>query len=277
MVFHLAAETHVDRSIDRPAAFLQTNVIGTYTLLEETRRYWQTLSDDESAAFRLLHVSTDEVFGDASNAPAFTEATPYDPSSPYAASKAAADHLVRAWHRTYRLPVLVTNCSNNYGPCQFPEKLIPLTIGKALRGEAIPVYGDGQQVRDWLHVDDHARALREVATNGVCGETYAVGARAERSNLSVVQEICRIMDQLRPRASGTHESLITFVADRPGHDRRYAIDPTRIEHELQWKPTHRFEEGLRATVQWYLDHQSWVETMTRGAYRGERLGLGASA
>ncbi|MDX8414249.1 MAG: dTDP-glucose 4,6-dehydratase [Mariprofundales bacterium] len=264
VVMHLAAESHVDRSIDGPSAFIQTNVVGTFTLLEAARDYWQSLPAVRQEAFRFHHISTDEVYGDLDGVDAlFTEATPYDPSSPYSASKASSDHLVRAWHRTYGLPVVVTNCSNNYGPYHFPEKLIPLVILNALEGKPLPVYGDGGQVRDWLFVEDHARALVEVATKGVVGETYNIGGHNEQSNIEVVRAICGLLDELAPRGSsvsGTSSSyadLITFVKDRPGHDRRYAIDASKIARDLHWLPEESFATGLRKTVQWYLDHRDW--------------------
>jgi len=257
-VLHLAAESHVDRSIDGPAAFVQTNVVGTQVLLEAARTYWE--EQGRPADFRFLHVSTDEVYGELGDTGAFTEDTPYDPSSPYSASKAGADHLVRAWHRTYDLPVLITNCSNNYGPYQHPEKLIPVAIRHALTGEPIPVYGDGKNVRDWLYVEDHVCALLRVLRDGRVGETYNVGGRQEKENLTVVRMICDILDEARPDArDGRHRDLITFVDDRPGHDWRYAIDPTKIEGELGWTPSVDFEEGLRRTVQWYRAHRDWVE------------------
>ncbi len=274
-VMHLAAESHVDRSIDAPAAFVTTNVVGTFTLLEEATRYWRALPEGGRAAFRVLHISTDEVFGSLGAEGAFCETTPYDPSSPYAASKAAADHFVRAWHRTYGLPVLVTNCSNNYGPYQFPEKLIPLMILKALQDEPLPVYGRGENVRDWLYVEDHVEALLVVLEGGRPGETYAIGGRGERTNLEVVRQICRILDELQPRRDGrSHETRISFVPDRPGHDLRYAIDPSKVERELGWRARVPFDEGLRRTVQWYLDNRRWCERVLSGAYRLERLGLG---
>ena len=273
-VIHLAAESHVDRSIDGPAEFVSTNIVGTFTVLEEATRHLTALPRAEQEAFRLLHVSTDEVYGSLGRTGRFTEETPYCPSSPYAASKAGADHLVRAWHRTFSLPVVVTNCSNNYGPYQFPEKLIPLVILKAVAGEPIPVYGRGDNVRDWLYVEDHVAALLAVLEGGKVGATYNIGGHGERTNLEVVRTICRLLDELRPRANGaTHEGLITFVADRPGHDLRYAIDPTRVERELGWRPTVSFEEGLRRTVTWYLDNRTWCERVLSGAYRLERLGL----
>ncbi len=273
-VFHLAAESHVDRSIDGPGDFIRTNLVGTYTLLQESLRYWRTLAPAAAAAFRFVHVSTDEVFGSLAADGHFTESTPYDPSSPYSASKAGADHLARAWQRTYGLPLLVTNCSNNYGPYHFPEKLIPLTIQKALVGEPLPVYGRGENIRDWLHVDDHARALRLVLARGVPGRTYNIGGGNERRNIDVVRRICALLDERHPDPAGPHERLITFVADRPGHDLRYAIDATRVRSELGWQPREDFDAGLRRTVDWYLAHQEWVSRIATGAYRGERLGLG---
>jgi len=277
-VIHLAAESHVDRSIDGPSAFMHTNVVGSYTLLQECLRYWRTLPPDEAGSFRLLHVSTDEVFGSLGTAGYFTENTPYQPSSPYSATKASADHLVRAWHRTYGLPVLTTNCSNNYGPYQFPEKLIPLVIQRALQRQPLPVYGKGENIRDWLYVEDHADALLAVLERGRVGETYLVGGRSERRNLEVVQRICSILDDMRPdSAGGPHGRLITFVPDRPGHDLRYAIDPSKTEREIGWRPSESFESGLQRTVRWYLDHQDWCNRVQSGAYRGERLGLGVSA
>ena len=276
-VFHLAAESHVDRSIDGPDAFIHTNILGTYALLQESLRYWRPLARDRQAAFRLLHVSTDEVFGSLGPGGRFTEDTPYDPSSPYSASKAGADHLVRAWQRTYGLPAVITNCSNNYGPYQFPEKLIPLTIQKALAGEPVPVYGKGENVRDWLYVDDHAQALRLVLARGVPGHTYNVGGGNERRNIDVVRRVCALLDELRPDPAGSHERLITFVADRPGHDFRYAIDATRLHNELGWQPLEDFDSGLRKTVVWFLSHQDWVAHTTADAYHGERLGLGLPA
>jgi dTDP-glucose 4,6-dehydratase len=274
VVIHLAAESHVDRSIDGPAAFVQTNVVGTFAMLDATRDYWKTLPPSEKEAFRFLHVSTDEVFGSLGDEGAFTETTPYAPRSPYSASKAASDHLVRAYFHTYGLPTLITNCSNNYGPYQFPEKLIPLMILNALEGKPLPVYGDGQNVRDWLYVEDHCRALRLVADRGVPGETYNIGGNSERANLDVVKLICRIVDHLRPELPHFPcESLINFVADRPGHDRRYAIDAGKIRRELGWEPQRSFEEGLAATVAWYLDNSQWIERVSSGAYQRERLGL----
>ncbi len=264
-VLHLAAESHVDRSIDGPAAFVQTNVVGTQVLLEAARTYWDELDGAARSAFRFLHVSTDEVYGELGDTGAFTEETPYDPSSPYSASKAGADHLVRAWHRTYGLPVLITNCSNNYGPYQHPEKLIPVVILSALDGEPIPVYGDGKNVRDWLYVEDHVRALLGTMEDGEVGETYNVGGRCEKENIAVVHQICDILDELRPEGvDGGHRSLIRFVEDRPGHDWRYAIDSGKIEDEVGWAPQVDFEEGLRRTVRWYLEHRDWVRAVQGG-------------
>lgn len=282
-VMHLAAESHVDRSIDGPAAFIETNIVGTYTLLEAARRYWSALPEDERAAFRFHHISTDEVYGDLEGTDdLFTETTPYAPSSPYSASKASSDHLVRAWQRTYGLPVLVTNCSNNYGPYHFPEKLIPHVILNALAGKPLPVYGDGSQIRDWLYVEDHARALVEVVCKGQVGETYNIGGHNEKRNLQVVETICDLLDELVPGADDrdartgrphrSYRELITFVKDRPGHDRRYAIDASKIERELGWKPEETFETGLRKTVQWYLDNRQWWERVLSGDYRLGRLG-----
>ncbi|MCL6618310.1 MAG: dTDP-glucose 4,6-dehydratase [Thermomonas hydrothermalis] len=272
-VLHFAAESHVDRSIDGPAAFVQTNVVGTLVLLEAVRDYWKNLPPDAQAGFRFLHVSTDEVYGALGDTGAFTEDTPYAPNSPYAASKAASDHLVRAFHHTYGLPTLTTHCSNNYGPYQFPEKLIPLTIAKALAGEPLPVYGDGRQVRDWLHVHDHCEALRTVLAGGQVGQTYNIGGNAERYNIDVVQAVCALLDARRPRADGRrYAEQIRFVADRPGHDRRYAIDAGKLRRELGWTPRHSFEQGLADTVDWYLGHQNWVARVLDGSYRLERLG-----
>lgn len=254
-VIHLAAESHVDRSIDGPAAFIETNIVGTYTLLEAARAYRQTMPREEREAFRFLHVSTDEVFGALGEEGCFTEDSPYDPRSPYSASKASSDHLVRAWYHTYGLPVLITNCSNNYGPFQYPEKLIPVVILKALAEEPIPVYGDGRNVRDWLFVEDHARAIRRVLARGEVGETYLVGGRAERRNLEIVLAICALLDEMSPRQRGRYEDLITFVKDRPGHDWRYSIDPSKTERVTGWRPTVTFDEGLRQTVEWYVSRR----------------------
>jgi len=274
-VINFAAESHVDRSIDGPAAFVQTNVVGTLSLLEKTRDYWKSLDAAGRDAFRFLHVSTDEVYGTLGETGKFTEETPYAPNSPYSASKAASDHLVRAFHHTYGLPVLTTNCSNNYGQYQFPEKLIPLVIARALAGEPLPVYGDGRNVRDWLYVGDHCAAIRRVLEAGRVGETYNVGGDAERQNLEVVKTICGLLDQRIPLADGrARESLITFVADRPGHDRRYAIDASKLKGELGWAPTVTFEEGIAITVDWYLDNQAWVKRVLDGSYRLERIGQG---
>ena len=267
-VVHFAAESHVDRSIHGPGEFVRTNVEGTFTLLEAARGYWSQLDGEARAGFRFLHVSTDEVYGSlAPDAPAFTETHPYEPNSPYSASKAASDHLVRAWHHTYGLPVVTTNCSNNYGPYQFPEKLIPLMIVNALAGKALPIYGDGMNVRDWLYVKDHCSAIRAALTQGRLGETYNVGGWNEMPNLDIVHTICAILDELRPRAEGSYTAQITYVKDRPGHDRRYAIDARKIERELGWRPAETFETGIRKTVQWYLDHAEWVGNVQSGAYR----------
>ena len=276
-VFHLAAESHVDRSIDGPGEFVRTNVVGTYTMLSEAHRYWQALSSPDRGQFRFLHVSTDEVFGSLGKTGFFDEETPYRPNSPYSASKAGADHLVRAWHHTYGLPTLTSNCSNNYGPYHFPEKLIPLTILNGLAGQRLPVYGRGENVRDWLYVEDHADALRTVFMNGKPGETYTIGGKNERTNLQVVRAICALLDELSPDARiGPRERLIDFVTDRPGHDLRYAIDPSKIERELGWKPRETFESGLRKTVRWFLENRGWWERVRSGVYRGERLGLGVA-
>ena len=272
-VINFAAERHVDRSIDGPAAFVQTNVVGTLALLEAVRDYWKSLEGDAKASFRFLHVSTDEVYGSLGETGKFTETTAYAPNSPYSASKAASDHLVRAFHHTYGLPVLTTNCSNNYGPYQFPEKLIPLVIARALAGEPLPVYGDGKNVRDWLYVGDHCSAIRAVLDGGRVGETYNVGGDAEKQNLEVVHTICALLDDRRPREDGLpRSSQITYVADRPGHDRRYAIDATKLKSELGWAPAHSFEQGIADTVDWYLDHQDWVQRVLDGSYRLERIG-----
>jgi dTDP-glucose 4,6-dehydratase len=275
-IMHLAAESHVDRSIDGPAAFIQTNIVGTYSLLESTRAYWLGLSAERKAAFRFHHISTDEVYGDLHGVDdLFTETTPYAPSSPYSASKAASDHLVRAWQRTYGLPVLISNCSNNYGPYHFPEKLIPLMILNALAGKPLPVYGNGQQVRDWLYVEDHARALLKVVSEGQVGETYNIGGHNEQKNLDVVRAICALLEELapqKPAGIARYEDLITYVQDRPGHDLRYAIDAGKIERELGWIPQETFETGLRKTVQWYLDNLDWCRRVQDGSYQGQRLG-----
>ena len=270
-VMHLAAESHVDRSITGAADFVQTNVVGTFTLLEVARSYWSDLAQSAKKAFRFLHVSTDEVYGSLGDEGLFREDTPYDPSSPYSASKAASDHLAKAWHRTYGLPVVVSNCSNNYGPYHFPEKLIPLTILNALEGRALPVYGKGENVRDWLFVDDHAKALDLIIDRGRLGETYNVGGRNERRNIDVVRQICAVLDELSPTAA-PREQLIEFVTDRPGHDARYAIDATRLETELGWRAQHDFDSGIVATVRWYLDNDWWWRPL-REAYAGSRLGL----
>ncbi|BAL97480.1 dTDP-glucose 4,6-dehydratase [Rubrivivax gelatinosus] len=267
-VVHFAAESHVDRSIHGPGDFVRTNVNGTYALLEAARGYWSTLPEGERAAFRFHHVSTDEVYGSlAPDAPAFTETHPYEPNSPYSASKAASDHLVRAWHHTYGLPVLTTNCSNNYGPFHFPEKLIPLMIVNALAGKPLPVYGDGRQVRDWLYVGDHCSAIRTVLERGRPGETYNVGGWNEKPNIEIVHTVCALLDELRPDPAGPYARLITHVKDRPGHDRRYAIDARKIERELGWRPAETFESGIRKTVAWYLEHAEWVARVQSGAYR----------
>jgi dTDP-glucose 4,6-dehydratase len=272
-VVNFAAESHVDRSIDGPAAFIQTNVVGTLALLECARDYWKALPATEREAFRFLHVSTDEVYGSLGETGAFTEETPYAPNSPYSASKAASDHLVRAFHHTYGLPVLTTNCSNNYGPYQFPEKLIPLIIQRALSGEPLPVYGDGKNVRDWLFVSDHCAAIRRVLEAGVVGETYNVGGDAERQNIEVVKVICGLLDARRPREDGQpRTSQITYVTDRPGHDRRYAIDASKLKRELGWAPTVSFEQGIARTVDWYLANQAWAGRVLDGSYRMQRLG-----
>lgn len=273
-VLHLAAESHVDRSIDGPADFIATNILGTYNLLEAARGYWQHCDESRKSRFRFVHVSTDEVFGSLGAEGRFDETTAYQPSSPYSASKASSDHLVRAWHKTFGLPTIVTNCSNNYGPYQFAEKLIPLCIRKALAGGKLPVYGDGGNVRDWLYVEDHAEALLRVLQQGQVGETYAIGGGAERRNIDVVRGICRILDELRPASPyRPHEQLIEFVRDRPGHDFRYAIDAAKIGRVLGWRPRESFETGLRKTVQWYLDNEAWWQRSLQSGYRGERLGM----
>ena len=278
VIMHLAAESHVDRSIDGPGEFIQTNIVGTYNLLEAARAYHRTMDDSRRTAFRFHHISTDEVYGDLEGPEdLFREDTPYAPSSPYSASKAGSDHLVRAWGRTFGLPVIVTNCSNNYGPYHFPEKLIPLIILNALKGEPLPVYGKGTQVRDWLFVEDHARALVKVVTEGAIGETYNIGGHNEKQNIEVVRAVCGLLDELRPRAHDgiiRYEQLITFVSDRPGHDVRYAIDASKIQRELGWVPQETFESGLRKTVEWYLANEDWWQSVLDGSYQGQRLGLG---
>ncbi|KLC92914.1 spore coat protein [Xanthomonas perforans] len=275
-VLNFAAESHVDRSIEGPGAFIQTNVVGTLALLEAVRDHWKALPKERQDAFRFLHVSTDEVYGTLGETGKFTETTPYAPNSPYSASKAASDHLVRAFHHTYGLPVLTTNCSNNYGPYHFPEKLIPLVIAKALAGEPLPVYGDGKQVRDWLFVSDHCEAIRTVLAKGKVGETYNVGGNSERQNIEVVQAICALLDQHRPRDDGKpRASQITYVTDRPGHDRRYAIDASKLKNELGWEPAYTFEQGIAQTVHWYLTNQAWVQGVLDGSYRLERIGASA--
>ena len=269
IVMHLAAESHVDRSIDGPMDFIQTNIIGTYNLLEVARNYWQNLAEDKKSRFKFHHISTDEVYGDLEGTQdLFTEATSYSPSSPYSASKASSDHLVRAWHRTYGLPIVITNCSNNYGPYHFPEKLIPLVILNALDGKPLPVYGDGKQIRDWLYVEDHARALYLVATTAKVGETYNIGGHNEKQNIDVVKTICTILDNIKPRTDGqSYAQQITFVKDRPGHDLRYAIDASKIQQELNWQPQETFESGIQKTVEWYLSNQGWVNHVKSGEYQ----------
>ncbi|EPG7298818.1 MULTISPECIES: dTDP-glucose 4,6-dehydratase [Klebsiella pneumoniae complex] len=276
-IMHLAAESHVDRSIDGPAAFIETNIVGTYTLLESVRQYWNQLTNEAKSSFRFHHISTDEVYGDLHGTDdLFTESTPYAPSSPYSASKASSDHLVRAWHRTYGLPTIVTNCSNNYGPYHFPEKLIPLIILNALEGKSLPVYGNGGQIRDWLYVEDHARALYKVVTEGLVGETYNIGGHNEQKNIDVVNKICELLEELvpqKPEGVSNYSDLITYVTDRPGHDMRYAIDAKKIFDELGWKPEETFDTGLRKTVLWYLNNENWWRRVKDGSYAGERLGL----
>ena len=278
-VMHLAAESHVDRSIDSAGEFIQTNIVGTFTLLEAARAYWGSLNDAQKAAFRFHHISTDEVYGDLhGTSDLFTETTPYAPSSPYSASKASSDHLVRAWQRTYGLPTLITNCSNNYGPCHFPEKLIPHIILNALSGKPLPVYGDGSQIRDWLYVEDHARALYQVVTQGKVGETYNIGGHNEKTNLEVVRTVCALLEELAPQQPAgvaKYEDLITFVKDRPGHDARYAIDAAKIGRELGWQPQETFDTGIRKTVAWYLENRDWWQNVLNGSYRLQRLGKGA--
>lgn len=276
-VFHLAAESHVDRSIDGPGAFIETNINGTFSMLSASRRYYETLDGEQKKDFRFLHISTDEVYGSLGDSGYFTEETPYAPNSPYSASKASSDHLVRAWFHTYGFPTLTTNCSNNYGPRQFPEKLIPLIIHNALAGKPLPIYGDGKNVRDWLYVEDHCRALHTVMLKGSLGETYNIGGSCERQNIQIVKTVCSILDEIRPKADGAkYESQITYVKDRPGHDRRYAIDAGKIKKELGWQPQETFESGIRKTVEWYLNHQPWIENILNGKYRCERLGLGGT-
>lgn len=273
-VMHLAAESHVDRSIEGPATFIETNIVGTFRLLEATTAYWRSLDKARQAAFRFHHISTDEVFGALGDEGKFTHDSAYDPRSPYSASKASSDHLVRAWHHTHGLPVLITNCSNNYGPYHFPEKLIPLMILKGLAGEKLPVYGDGSNVRDWLHVEDHARALAQVVEHGSTGETYLIGGNAEETNLRVVETICDLLDRYAPRPDGqSRREQISFVSDRPGHDFRYAIDASKIRDELGWEPRESFTSGMEATVRWYLENRNWWLAVQSGSYRGERLGL----
>jgi dTDP-glucose 4,6-dehydratase len=277
IITHLAAESHVDRSIDGPSAFIQTNLVGTFSMLRVALDYWRALASERQAAFRFHHISTDEVFGALGDEGFFTEETAYDPRSPYSASKAGSDHLVSAWHHTYGLPTLITNCSNNYGPHHFPEKLIPLVIIKCLAGEPLPVYGKGDNVRDWLYVDDHVRALQAVFERGAVGESYMVGGRSERTNLAVVHTICDTLDRIQPRADGiSYREQITFVSDRPGHDFRYAIDASKLERDLGWTPLESFETGMEKTIRWYLENRTWWEAIQSGAYRGERLGLSAA-
>jgi len=274
-IMHLAAESHVDRSIDGPAEFVQTNIVGTYNLLESARQYWKNLDTDKKDKFRFHHVSTDEVYGTLGDEGYFTEETPYKPNSPYSASKASSDHLVRAWYETYGLPVIISNCSNNYGPYQYPEKLIPLVILNALAERTLPIYGKGDNVRDWLYVDDHARALYQVMTEGVVGETYNIGGHNEKTNLDVVKTICGILDHMQPNPNvGKYESLISYVQDRPGHDMRYAIDASKIKQELDWVPVETFESGIRKTVEWYINNHTWNEEVARNTYARQRLGLG---
>jgi len=276
IVMHLAAESHVDRSVEGPSEFIQTNMVGTYVLLEAARDYWTKLPADKQSDFRFHHISTDEVYGSLGEEGLFTEETAYDPSSPYSASKAGSDHLVRAWQRTYGLPILITNCSNNYGPYQFPEKLIPLIILNALEGKSLPIYGSGQQIRDWLYVEDHARALYEVVTKGRVGETYNIGGNNEKTNLEVVHAICDLLDEYKcehPNGIASYKDLITFVADRPGHDQRYAIDASKIQRDLGWTPIETFETGMRKTVEWYLGNSEWCRHVQDGSYQRQRLGL----
>jgi dTDP-glucose 4,6-dehydratase len=277
-IMHLAAESHVDRSIDGPAEFIQTNIAGTYTLLEAARQYWLQLDDQNQTSFRFHHVSTDEVYGSLGKEGLFTETSTYKPNSPYSASKAASDHLVRAWHKTYGLPIVLTNCSNNYGPYQFPEKLIPLVTLNALAGKPLPIYGKGDQIRDWLYVDDHARALYRVLTQGKVGETYNIGGHNEKQNIEVIETICSILEELvpeHPAGVKAYKDLISYVADRPGHDQRYAIDANKIKNDLGWVPEETFESGMKKTIQWYLDNSEWCERVQSGKYQQERLGLNA--
>jgi dTDP-glucose 4,6-dehydratase len=273
ILMHLAAETHVDRSIDGPGEFIQTNVVGTFTLLQTALSFWRTLTSPDREQFRFHHVSTDEVFGSLGREGFFKEETPYSPNSPYSASKASSDHFVRAWYRTYGLPIVLSNCSNNYGPYHFPEKLIPLVTLNALEGKPVPVYGDGTNVRDWLYVEDHARALQLIAEEGGVGESYNVGGHDERSNIDVARQICSLVDQMAPDPQGSRQRLITFVGDRPGHDLRYAVDAGKIERELGWRPRETFETGLRKTVTWFLENTAWWQRIRSGVYRGERLGV----
>lgn len=272
-VIHLAAESHVDRSIDGSSDFIRTNINGTYNLLENSKKYWNNLGEEPKKTFRFLHVSTDEVYGELGKVGYFRETTPYDPRSPYSASKASSDHLVRAWYHTYNLPILITNCSNNYGPYQFPEKLIPVAILKALQGEEIPVYGTGENVRDWLFVDDHVKALLKVLNEGQVGDTYNIGGHNEKKNIEVVHTICSILDDLKPKENGSYQDQIAFVSDRPGHDFRYAIDASKIENELGWRPEETFESGIKKTVKWYLNNIAWCEAVTENNYNLERLGV----
>ena len=275
LIMHLAAESQVDRSIDGPSEFINTNIVGTYTLLEASRKYWQSLDQHKKSQFRFHHISTDEVYGDLEGTTdLFTELTPYAPSSPYSASKASSDHLVRVWYRTYGLPIVITNCSNNYGPYHFPEKLIPLVILNALDGKALPIYGKGNQIRDWLYVEDHAKALYKVVTEGAIGETYNIGGHNEMQNIEVVKTICHILDELKPQSNNqSYEELITFVEDRPGHDLRYAIDASKIKNDLGWTPVESFESGIRKTVEWYLNNLDWCRRVQDGSYQRERLGV----
>lgn len=273
-VMHLAAESHVDRSIDNPLNFIETNIKGTYNLLEQAALYYNKLNTNNKSKFRFHHVSTDEVYGSLGEKGLFTEETPYRPTSPYSASKASSDHLVRAWHETFDLPVVTTNCSNNYGPNQFPEKFIPTLILNALSGDELPIYGDGKNIRDWLYVEDHVRALLLVLANGRIGETYNIGGHAEKTNLEVVNEVCKCLDKIRPTTSGSYSNQIVFVEDRPGHDRRYAMDTTKIKKELAWEPLMSFEDGIKETVTWYLNNHKWCQDIFDGSYRSERLGLG---